>query len=113
MLLLPHVTGTHTTVMSVEFSAVPWTAPAMCMWCSDGHDSLFVYVLQARPLLSADPDHGYLFGVQWSPARPLVCALGTADGHILLYDLLVSAASTTMQSLANTAHLGEAVYVGN
>ena len=36
-----------------------------------------------------EPDCGYLFSVCWSASRPLVFALGTATGHILLYDLKV------------------------
>ena len=36
-----------------------------------------------------EPDCGYLFSVQWSATRPLVFAVGSADGHVIIYDLKV------------------------
>ena len=36
-----------------------------------------------------EPGQGYLFAVSWSTSRPLVFAVGTADGQVLLYDLKV------------------------
>ena len=45
---------------------------------------------QSTPLLLLEPDKGYLFSVSWSPSRPLVMALGTAQGQLLMYDFQVS-----------------------
>ena len=36
-----------------------------------------------------EPGKGYLFSVAWSPTRPTVIALGTAQGNVLMYDLQV------------------------
>ena len=49
-----------------------------------------VISLQSAPLLSVEPTAGYLFSICWSPTRPLVFAMGTGDGHVLIYDLKVS-----------------------
>ena len=49
-----------------------------------------VVFMQSSPILSMEPDCGYLFSVCWSPSRPLVFAVGTAIGHVLVYDLKVS-----------------------
>ena len=54
---------------------------------------------QSSPLLSVEPDCGYLFSVQWSPSRPLVFAAGSADGHLLLYDLTVRPQTTLPNSI--------------
>ena len=48
------------------------------------------FVLQSSLLLLIEPGKGYLFSVTWSPSRPLVIALGTAQGDLLMYDLQVS-----------------------
>ena len=37
-----------------------------------------------------EPGAGYLFRVRWSPSRPLVFSVVTADGRLLIYDLKVS-----------------------
>ena len=44
---------------------------------------------QASPVLSIEPGCGYLFSVCWSVTRPLVFALGTGNGELLVYDLKV------------------------
>ena len=44
---------------------------------------------QSSPLLLIEPGKGYLFSVVWSPTRPAVIALGTAQGNVLMYDLQV------------------------
>lgn len=52
----------------------------------------FLYLLlplQSSPLLCMEPDCGYLYTLQWSPTRPLVFALGSGDGQVILYDLKV------------------------
>lgn len=40
-------------------------------------------VLQPRPLLSLRVSDSYVFGVRWSPTRPLVFAAVTAQGEML------------------------------
>ena len=45
---------------------------------------------QSKPLFSVEPGAGYLFRVRWSPSRPLVFSVVTADGRLLIYDLKVS-----------------------
>ena len=40
-------------------------------------------------MLSIEPGCGYLFSVRWSVTRPLVFAVGTGDGQLLIYDLKV------------------------
>ncbi len=40
-------------------------------------------------MLSLEPGYGYLFSVCWSVTRPLVFAVGTGDGQLLIYDLKV------------------------
>ncbi len=44
-------------------------------------------ILQTAPLVTIEPSMGYLFSAKWSPVRPLVFAVGTQDGSLLLYDL--------------------------
>lgn len=46
--------------------------------------------LQPKPLLTLECGSSYLFSLAWSPSRPLVLAVGTGEGTILLYDLLSS-----------------------
>lgn len=43
---------------------------------------------------------GALFALQWSPFRPLVAAAGTADGMVVLYDLLEGGGEATQPSHA-------------
>ena len=50
--------------------------------------------MQSSPLLCVEPGCGYLFCLQWSPTRPLVFALGSADGQVIIYDLKVCVYST-------------------
>ncbi|CAH1783665.1 unnamed protein product [Owenia fusiformis] len=44
-------------------------------------------MLQAQPIVTIEPGAGYLFSAKWSPVRPLVFAVATEDGQLLLYDL--------------------------
>lgn len=50
---------------------------------------LYLLPLQSSPLLCMEPDCGYLYSLQWSPTRPLVFALGSGDGQVVMYDLKV------------------------
>eukprot|EP00117_Sycon_ciliatum_P033735 scpid41299/ scgid6082/ WD repeat-containing protein 34 len=81
----------------ITFPFVPLKGPVYGIDCSPFHRNVFLScgtdgcihfcsVLQNRPLFSADAGHGYLYSIRWSPVRPLVCAVGSADGHLLLYD---------------------------
>lgn len=45
--------------------------------------------LQAEPLLRLVPGAGALLDACWSPARPGVFALSSAQGSVLIYDLMV------------------------
>eukprot|EP00731_Ephydatia_muelleri_P020500 Em0013g227a len=85
----------------INFSFRPRHGPTYCVNCSPFHRNLFLAcgtdaavglysMLDASPLLSVEPGQGYLFAVSWSTSRPLVFAVGTADGQVLLYDLKVS-----------------------
>ena len=49
-----------------------------------------LFFTQSKPLFSVEPGAGYLFRVRWSPSRPLVFSVVTADGRLLIYDLKVS-----------------------
>jgi hypothetical protein len=85
----------------VTFAFRPHAGPVYGCDCSPFHRNLLLTastdssvrlhsLLDSSPLLAVEPDCGYLFSVQWSPSRPLVFAVGSADGHLLLYDLTVS-----------------------
>lgn len=43
-------------------------------------------LFQAEPLLVLDPAGGYLYSAKWSPVRPLVLAVATQAGSLLVYD---------------------------
>ena len=55
-----------------------------------------------------EPGCGYLFSVCWSVSRPLVFAIGTGQGQVLLYDLKVSSESEDEEE--NSANMN-ATYV--
>ena len=42
---------------------------------------------QAHPIVTLEPNAGYLYSASWSPVRPLVIAIATASGKLFLYDL--------------------------
>ncbi|XP_031555481.1 WD repeat-containing protein 34-like [Actinia tenebrosa] len=82
----------------VTFAFAPHFGPVFSVECSPFHRNLFVTcgtdgsiriytMLQSKPLLSLEPGAGYLFKVCWSPVRPLVFSVVTADGRLLIYDL--------------------------
>ncbi len=56
-------------------------------------------LLARTPLAVLEPDAGYLYDVQWSPARPLVFAAATGSGAVVVYDLLVRCARGMCLSL--------------
>jgi len=40
-----------------------------------------------EPLLTLEPSAGYLYSASWSPVRPMVVAVATGNGHLIIYDL--------------------------
>lgn len=82
----------------IEFAFRPHHGPVYSVSCSSFHRNLFLScgtdstarlysMIDSAPLLLVEPSAGYLFSVCWSPTRPLVFAMGTGDGHVLIYDL--------------------------
>ncbi|XP_032994094.1 WD repeat-containing protein 34 [Lacerta agilis] len=52
---------------------------------TDGHVHLHS-MLQAQPLVSLQLSKKYIFGVRWSPIRPLVFAAASGEGEVQLFD---------------------------
>ncbi|PIK48818.1 putative WD repeat-containing protein 34-like [Apostichopus japonicus] len=82
----------------VTFAFEPHNGPVHSVNCSPFHRNLFlacgidtsarIYsMLEARHILSVEPGAGYLFSVQWSPVRPMVFAVTSGEGQLLIYDL--------------------------
>ncbi|XP_016403712.1 cytoplasmic dynein 2 intermediate chain 2 [Sinocyclocheilus rhinocerous] len=82
----------------VQFSFSPLGGPVHSVHFSPFHRNLFVSVgtdglahvytvLQPRPLLSLRVSDSYVFGVRWSPTRPLVFAAATGQGLVQMFDL--------------------------
>lgn len=85
----------------VKAEFTPHAGPVHAVDCSPFQRNVFascgidgtvrVYnTLQSEPVVLLEPASVYLYGVQWSPFRPLVMAVSTGDGRIALYDLLAS-----------------------
>jgi len=55
------------------------------------------YVVQDRPIITLEPNAGYLYAVGWSPVRPLVIAVATASGQLYIYDLQQKRSAAVMQ----------------
>ncbi|KAM8934548.1 cytoplasmic dynein 2 intermediate chain 2 [Pelodytes ibericus] len=81
-----------------QFTFIPHGGPVYCVDCSPFHRNLFLSagtdghahlytMLQAKPLASLQLSDKYLFGIQWSPVRPLVFAAASGEGQLLLFDL--------------------------
>ncbi|KAJ7988221.1 hypothetical protein DPEC_G00321350 [Dallia pectoralis] len=81
-----------------QFSFTPRGGPIHSLHCSPFHRNLFVSVgtdgrahvhslLQPDPLLSLRVSDSYVFGVCWSPTRPLVFAAATGQGLVQIFDL--------------------------
>uniref|UniRef100_A0A6Q2XSR8 WD repeat domain 34 n=1 Tax=Esox lucius TaxID=8010 RepID=A0A6Q2XSR8_ESOLU len=81
-----------------QFSFSPRGGPVHSLHYSPFHRNLFVSVgtdglarlhslLQPDPLLSLRVSDSYLFGVRWSPTRPLVFAAATGQGLVQIFDL--------------------------
>jgi WD40 repeat protein len=77
---------------------------------TDGRAKLF-HISQTKPLLTLEALGGgggggtgsntYLYSLAWSPARPLLLAVGTSDGRALLYDLQGSMLTPSLVVQAN------------
>ncbi|KAL0965145.1 hypothetical protein UPYG_G00277380 [Umbra pygmaea] len=81
-----------------QFSFSPRGGPIHSLHFSPFHRNLFVSVgtdglahlhslLQADPLLSLQVSDSYVFGVRWSPTRPLLFAAATGQGLVQVFDL--------------------------
>ncbi|XP_026885213.2 WD repeat-containing protein 34 [Electrophorus electricus] len=81
-----------------QFSFSPRGGPIHSLHFSPFHRNLFVSVgtdglahihsiLQPRPLLALRVSDSYVFGVRWSPVRPLVFAAVTGQGLVQVFDL--------------------------
>ncbi|XP_043914507.1 cytoplasmic dynein 2 intermediate chain 2 [Protopterus annectens] len=81
-----------------EFTFCPHCGPAYTVHCSPFHRNLFLSagtdgfvhlysMLQAQPLISFHVSAKYIFSVRWSPTRPLVFAVATGEGTVLIFDL--------------------------
>ncbi|XP_030625988.1 cytoplasmic dynein 2 intermediate chain 2 [Chanos chanos] len=91
--------GERVTLMApVQFSFTPRSGPVHSLHYSPFHRNLFLSagtdglahlhsVLQSDPLLSLRVSDSYVFGVRWSPTRPLVFAAVTAEGSVQIFDL--------------------------
>ncbi|KAL6469781.1 hypothetical protein MHYP_G00209000 [Metynnis hypsauchen] len=91
--------GESVTLRSpAQFSFSPRGGPIHSLHFSPFHRNLFVSVgtdglayihsiLQPRPLLTLRVSDSYVFGVRWSPVRPLVFAAVTGQGLVQVFDL--------------------------
>uniref|UniRef100_A0A8D2LV42 WD repeat domain 34 n=1 Tax=Varanus komodoensis TaxID=61221 RepID=A0A8D2LV42_VARKO len=107
--LLKCSTAVETTALLQKSSSIALKAPAQFVFslhggpiysvsCSPFHRNLFLNggtdghvhlhsMLQAQPLLSIQLSKKYVFGVRWSPVRPLVFAAASGEGEVQLFDL--------------------------
>jgi WD40 repeat protein len=92
----------------VSFSFAAHQGPVHGVECSPFHRNLFVScstdtsvriysVLQNRPIVTLEPNAGYLQAVNWSPVRPMVLAVAAATGQLCLYDLQHSRSAAALQ----------------
>ncbi|XP_066501204.1 WD repeat-containing protein 34 [Hoplias malabaricus] len=91
--------GESVTLRSpAQFSFSPRGGPIHALHFSPFHRNLFVSVgtdglahihsiLQPQPLLALRVSDSYVFGVRWSPVRPLVFAAVTGQGLVQVFDL--------------------------
>ncbi|XP_004613530.2 cytoplasmic dynein 2 intermediate chain 2 [Sorex araneus] len=102
-----------------QFTFSPHGGPVYSVSCSPFHRNLFLSagtdghvhlysMLQAQPLTSLQLTHKYLFGVRWSPVRPLVFAAASGEGEVQLFDLQRSSQKPTV-AIKQTAD-GSPVY---
>ncbi|XP_041371000.1 cytoplasmic dynein 2 intermediate chain 2-like [Gigantopelta aegis] len=94
-----HVISSVPLHSPVTFTFNPHHGPVYSVDCSPFHRLAFVSsgmdqcirlysMLQDRPVVTIEPGDGYLHSVQWSPFRPSVLATASANGSLLIYELL-------------------------
>ena len=82
----------------VSFAYEGHSGPIYGVSCSPYHRNVFLSVstdtsvrlfnmLHPTPLLVTEPCSASLFACEWSPSRPLVFAVGAANGCVYIYDL--------------------------
>ncbi|XP_036385646.1 WD repeat-containing protein 34 [Megalops cyprinoides] len=87
-----------TLLAPAQFCFSPRCGPVHSLHCSPFHRNLFLSVgtdglahlhslLQPEPLLSLRVSDSYVFGVRWSPTRPLLFAAATGQGLVQIFDL--------------------------
>jgi len=67
-----------------------------------GCNLVYIHV-QTQPVVTLEPNSGYLYAASWSPTRPLVIAIATGSGKLLLYDLNHTSSAPVLQLDASTA----------
>jgi len=93
-----HIVSSVPLCSPVTFTYQPHHGPVHSVDCSGFHRNAFlsagmdqsirIYnMLQTAPVLTIEPDDGYLYSAKWSPVRASVLACVTEKGHLLLYDL--------------------------
>lgn len=93
-----HITSSVPLCSPVTFTYSPHHGPVHSVDCSVFHRNAFlssgmdeclrIYnMLQTQPVLTIEPEDGYIFSAKWSPVRPAVLGAVTGKGHLLLYDL--------------------------
>ncbi|XP_013407902.1 WD repeat-containing protein 34 [Lingula anatina] len=93
-----HITSSVPLNSPVTFAFNPHHGPVYDVQCSPFHRNLFMScgsdtsarlysMLQGHPITIMEPSAGYLFSSKWSPVRPMVFAVATEDGYLLIYDL--------------------------
>jgi WD repeat-containing protein 34 len=50
-----------------------------------------------EPILTLEPNAGYLYSASWSPVRPVVIATVTGNGKLVIYDLNKSQTAPFLQ----------------
>ncbi|XP_077779009.1 cytoplasmic dynein 2 intermediate chain 2 isoform X2 [Podarcis muralis] len=94
---LPHLGGSLPLKAPAQLAFAPHGGPVYSLSCSPFHRNLFLSggtdghvhlysMLQAQPLVSLQLSKKYVFGVRWSPVRPLVFAAATGEGEVHLFD---------------------------
>ena len=58
--------------------------------------------MQTQPLVTLEPNAGYLYATSWSPSRPLVIAMATGSGKLCMYDMKQTSSSAALQLDAST-----------
>ncbi|XP_067107226.1 WD repeat-containing protein 34 [Osmerus mordax] len=82
----------------IQFAFSQQGGPIHSLHCSPFHRNLFLTggtdgmahlhsLLQAEPLASLQVSESYVFGVRWSPTRPLIFAAATGQGLVQIFDL--------------------------